>query len=123
MPGGNSTSRPYNRSEKQASSRRKQRVELGREMLREATKGNIDRKVAERNMKALFKTEGHKSDTETVLNVVNKEQDRKLGKKYMQTPDAYAKKRIMGKADKKAFNKGGYCGASNPASRPMKKGK
>lgn len=24
---------------------------------------------------------------------------------------------------KKAYNKGGYCGASNPAERPMKKGK
>jgi len=121
MPGGNSTSRPYNRSEKQASSRRKQRLDLGRKILQEATKGNIDRDVAEREMKKLFRTEGHKSDTETVLNVVNKEQDRKLGKKYMQTPDNYAKKRIMGKPDKKAFNKGGYCGASNPAARPVKK--
>jgi len=123
MPGGNSTSRPYNRSEKQASSRRKQRLDLGRKILNEATKGNIDRDVAEREMKKLFKTEGHKSDTETVLNAVNKEQDRKLGKKYMQTPDSYAKKRIMGKPDKKAFYKGGYCGASNPASRPVKTGK
>lgn len=24
---------------------------------------------------------------------------------------------------KKGYNKGGYCGASNPAERPMKKGK
>ena len=24
---------------------------------------------------------------------------------------------------KKGYNKGGYCGASNPAARPMKKGK
>jgi len=121
MPGGNSTSRPYNRSEKQASSRRKQRVDLGRKMLQEATKGNIDRKVAERNMKELFNTEGHKSDTKTVFNAISKEIDRKIGKKYML--DKSTPKGTTGTRKPSNYYKGGYCGASNPASRPMKKGK
>ena len=36
-----------------------------------------------------------------------------------------SKKQKMSKGGmtKKGYNKGGYCGASNPAARPMKKGK
>ena len=33
------------------------------------------------------------------------------------------KKMSKGGMAKKGYNKGGYCGASNPAERPMKKGK
>ena len=33
------------------------------------------------------------------------------------------KKMAYGGMVKKGYNKGGYCGASNPAARPMKKGK
>jgi len=123
MPGGNSTSRPSNRKEKQANLRIKERLKLGTKILNEADKGNIDRDLAEREMKKLFRTEGHNKDLDALSNKRLKESDRKNGKKYMQTPDKYAKKRVMGKADKKAFNKGGYCGASNPASRPVKTGK
>ena len=117
MPGGNSTSRPSNRKEKQASSRIKERLKLGTKILNEATKGNVDRDVAEREMKKLFKTEGHNKDLDALSNKRLKESDRKMGKKYMQTPDKYAKKRVMGGG----YNKGGYCGASNPAARPVKK--
>lgn len=117
MPGGNSTARPDNRKEKQATTRIKQRVALGTKILNEADKGNIDPDVAEREMKNLFKTDSYKKDLETKSNKRKKESDRKTGKKYMQSPDDYAKKRVMGKG----YNKGGYCGASNPAARPVKK--
>jgi len=36
---------------------------------------------------------------------------------------ASKKKMSKGGMAKKGYNKGGYCGASNPAERPMKKGK
>jgi hypothetical protein len=42
----------------------------------------------------------------------------------MKMPAKKAKMAYGGMAKKKmGYNKGGYCGASNPAERPMKKGK
>ena len=118
MPGGNSTARPDNRKEKQATSRMKQRIAVGTKMLNEADKGNIDPDVAEREMKKLFKSEGHKKDLETWSNKDKKASDRMLGKKYMKD-----KSTPKGTGKGGAYNKGGYCGASNPAARPMKKSK
>lgn len=107
MPGGNSTSRPDNRKEKQATSRMKQRVALGTKILNEADKGNIDPDVAEREMKKLFKSEGHKKDLETWSNKSKKESDRKLGKKYMQD-----KSTPKGTGQGRAYNKGGMARAT-----------
>ncbi len=44
---------------------------------------------------------------------------KKMGYSY----GGMSKKMGMGGMAKKGYNKGGYCGASNPAERPMKKGK
>ena len=122
MPGGNSTSRPYNREEKQAASRRNQRLALGTKILNEADKGNIDKRVAEKEMKALFKTEGAKKDSSIMSEERVKQYSREIGKKNMvnrSTPKGTGK----GGYGVKSYNKGGYCGASNPAARPMKKSK
>jgi hypothetical protein len=55
----------------------------------------------------------------------SKEGCQKMKKNKMAYGGMTKKKSAMAKGGmmKKGYNKGGYCGASNPAERPMKKGK
>jgi len=122
MPGGNSTARPNNRKEKQANLRMNERERLANKISAEARKGNIDPDVAKRKVDDIYTSEGFNKDVDIWADNRMKEIERIAGKKYM--IDRSTRNSTRGqRAPSKKYNKGGYCGASNPAARPMKKGK
>jgi len=121
MPGGNSTSRPYNRKEKQADLRMKEREKLANKMLEQAREGNIDPDIAKLKIDAMYTSKGANKDSDIWVDNRMKEVERIAGKKYMK--DRSTPKGTRGARAPSNYYKGGYCGASNPAARPMKKGK
>jgi len=116
MPGGNSTARPNNRRENQARASISSRQTTIENIVKQMRSGDINESVGKKRIDELLESKGAKKDYATYGNRAAKELARELGKKFMDTPEKRSKVA-------KKYNKGGYCGASNPASRPMKKGK
>ena len=118
MPGGNSTSRPNNRKEKQAVASMSSRMQTAKNIIEKVSTNEIDQDIGLRKAKSLLQSEGARKDYNTLSERSLKEHDRKIGKRLM-----IDKSTPKGTGQGRAYNKGGYCGASNPAARPMKKSK
>jgi hypothetical protein len=116
MPGGNSTARPNNRKENQARASINSRQTTIENIQKQIRSGDIRESVGNRKIRELLNSKGAKKDYDTFGDRYLNENIRKIGKEFMDTPETRTKKA-------KGYNKGGYCGASNPPARPMKKGK
>ena len=119
MPGGNSTARPNNRKENQAMASINSRRTTMRNIYDQMSSGDISKTVGKKRVDELLESEGAKKDYATMGNRARKSIERKTGKRLM--VDKSTPKGMKGTRKPSKYNKGGYCGASNPAARPVKK--